>query len=518
MFVINAILHALQISVFMLWEVLWPLAFGFLLSAMVQTVVSKRAVANALGKPDFKGFVLACGLGAASSSCSYAAVAVARTLFRRGASFVNAMIFEFASTNLVFELGLVLLILLGWQFVAAEFAGGLLMAVILWILFKATLRRRMVDDAKRQAERGVFGTTHEAHGEMDVSITDGPFLSRLFSPRAFTAISHAFFMDLNALYLDLGLGFLIAGALAAWVPNSWWQAFFLTNQPALNEFWGPLIGPVISMLSFVCSVGNVPLAVVLWNGGISFGGVISFLFADLIILPILNIYRKYYGGRTALYLLVVSYGAMALAGFLIGGAFQLLGLAPTNHHVTVFETQPTWNYTTVLDIGFVVLMAVLAWRFVTTGGIEMLRAHARRPDAGAKLVGDPVCGMSVDPATATEHVEYMGTTYHFCSAGCRSAFEKDPARYSAQAVELEHAGHLGHSSVMAAKPKVEIRGAINREMERHQAIDPVCGMSVDPEHAEHRSFLKGETYYFCSAGCKESFDKDPGKYIHKGQS
>jgi uncharacterized membrane protein YraQ (UPF0718 family)/YHS domain-containing protein len=445
LFVLGAIFHALQISFFMLWEVLWPLAFGFLLSAIVQTVISKRAVANTLGKPDLKGFVLACGFGAASSSCSYAAVAVGRALFRRGASFVNAIIFEFASTNLVFELGLVLLILLGWQFVAAEFAGGLLMAVILWILFRVTLRQRMVDGAKRQAERGVFGSTHEAHGEMDVSITDGPFLSRLFSPRAFTAISHAFFMDLNALYMDIGLGFLIAGSLAAWVPNSWWQSFFLTNHPTLNEFWGPLIGPVISMLSFVCSVGNVPLAAVLWNGGISFGGVISFIFADLIILPILNIYRKYYGGRMSFYLLGVSYAAMALTGFLVGGAFQLLGLAPTNHHVTVFEIQPAWNYTTVLDIAFLVLMALLAWRFVTTGGIEMLRAHARRPSP----VTAPPGGEMEQPVSAT---------------------------------------------------------------------DPVCGMTVDTQRAEYRSFQKGETFYFCSAGCKQSFDKDPAKYIARSQA
>ena len=381
MFVITAILDALQISLFMLWEVLWPLALGFLLSAMVETVVSKRAVAGALGKPDLKGFLLACGFGAASSSCSYAAVALARALFRRGASFVNAIVFEFASTNLVFELGLVLLILLGWQFVAAEFAGGLLMAVILWIIFKLTLRQRMVDQARRQAERGVVGSAHEAHGEMDMSISDGPFLTRLFSPRAFTAISHTFYMDVYAIYVDLGLGFLIAGALAAWVPNSWWQAFFLTDHPSLNEFWSPLIAPVISMLSFVCSVGNVPLAVVLWNGGISFGGVITFIFADLIILPILNIYRKYYGGRMSLYLLGVSYAAMALAGFLIGGAFQLLGLVPTNHHVAVFETRPTWNYTTFLDIAFLLLMAVLAWRFITTGGFEMLRGHSHHREA-----------------------------------------------------------------------------------------------------------------------------------------
>jgi hypothetical protein len=507
-FLFNAIVHALQISFFMLWEVFWPLAFGFLLSAMVQTVVSKRAIASTLGKPDLKGFVLACGFGAASSSCSYAAVALARALFRRGASFVNAIIFEFASTNLVFELGLVLLILLGWQFVAAEFAGGLLMAVILWILFKVTLLQRMVDDAKRQAERGVFGSTHEAHGEMDMSITDGPFLSRLFSPRAFTAIAHTFYMDLNALYIDIGLGFLIAGALAAWVPNSWWQAFFLTNHPALNAFWSPLIGPIISMLSFVCSVGNVPLAVVLWNGGISFGGVISFIFADLIILPIINIYRKYYGGRMSIYLLAVSYAAMALAGFLVGGAFQLLGLAPTNHHVTVFETQPTWNYTTFLDIAFLVLMAVMAWRFFTTGGLEMLRAHARRPDEHAILVQDPVCGMSVDSSTAKEQVVYLGATYYFCSAGCRSTFAKDPARYAAQKVHAGHtdASHLGHSHMMAAKP--------GGKMEQPRTtIDPVCGMTVDPDKTDYSSVHDGETYYFCSGGCKESFDKDPAKYI-----
>ena len=500
MSVVNAILHALQISFVMLWEVFWPLALGFLLSAIVQTVVSKRAVASALGRPDLKGFVLSLGLGAASSSCSYAAVAVARSLFRKGASFVNAIIFEFASTNLVFELGLVLLILLGWQFVAAEFAGGLLMAVLLWILFKVTLSKRLVDEAGRQADRGVFGSTHEAHGEMDVSITDGPFLSRLFSPRAFTAISHSFFMDLNALYVDLGLGFLIAGALAAWVPNSWWQAFFLTNNPILNEFWSPLIGPVISMLSFVCSVGNVPLAVVLWNGGISFGGVISFIFADLIILPILNIYRKYYGGRMSLYLLGVSYAAMALAGFLVGGAFQLLGLAPTNHHVTVFETQPAWNYTTFLDIAFLALIAVLAWRFVTTGGIEMLRAHSsRRPGAGARLVQDPVCGMGVNLAAAKDKVQYAGATYHFCSAGCRSTFEKDPARYAAQPV------HVGQAQTMPAMAR--------EEMERQQsAIDPVCGMSVDTARAAYRSSHNGEPYYFCSAGCKATFDRDPAKY------
>jgi uncharacterized membrane protein YraQ (UPF0718 family) len=376
--VVEQVGRALLISVSMLWEVLWPLALGFVLSAIVQTVVSRQAVAGALGRFDGRGVALATGFGAASSSCSYAAVAVARSLFRKGADLANAIVFEFASTNLVFELGLVLLVLLGWQFLAAELAGGLLMIAILAVAFKYTLRRRLVERARAQVERGLHGRM-EGHGEMDMSVTDGPFLRRLLSGRVFTAIAHSFYMDLASLWQDLLLGFLIAGALAAWVPNAFWQAFFLTDHPALATVWGPLVGPVISMLSFVCSVGNVPLAAVLWNGGISFGGVISFIFADLIILPIVNIHRKYYGGRTSLYLLVVSYVAMALAGLLVELVFQALGLVPAHFHVTVFESRPQWNWTTYLDLAFLLLAAVLGWRFLTTGGPEMLRMMSGAP-------------------------------------------------------------------------------------------------------------------------------------------
>ena len=382
MAILQAVAMALQVAFYMFWEVLWPLALGFLLSAIVQAVVSQKAVAGALGRSDLRGLLLACGFGAASSSCSYAAVALARALFRKGASFANAMIFEFASTNLVFELGLVLLILLGWQFLAAELAGGLLMAVILWILFKLTLRPRMVEAARRQAELGVVGSSMEGHAAMDMSVTEGPFLKRLFSGRAFTSISHYFYMDLYSIYFDLGLGLLIAGALAAWVPNSFWRAFFFTSDPTINAFWGPLVGPLLSMVSFVCSIGNVPLAVVLWNGGISFGGVISFIFADLIILPILNIYRRYYGGRMSLYLLGVSYAAIAIAGFLIGLVFNALGLAPTHHPVAALFTPPSWNYTTFLNLAFLALMAAMLWRFLRTGGPQMLRAMARPPREG----------------------------------------------------------------------------------------------------------------------------------------
>src|SRR5438094_660743 len=372
MVIIQAIVNALVSAFDMLWEVLWPLALGFLLSAIVQTLVSRNAVARTLGSDSPRSLGIATLLGAASSSCSYAAVAIARSLFLKGASFPAAMVFEFASTNLVFELGLILLILLGWPFLGAEFAGGVLMILILALLFRWTLRPQLVEEARRHAERGLRGRM-EGHAAMDMAISEGPFLRRLFSGRALSAISHNFGMDVTSVWTDIGLGLLIAGALAVWVPASFWQGFFLTSHPVLSEVWGPLIGPVISLLSFVCSVGNVPLAAVLWNGGISFGGVIAFIFADLIIIPIVNIYRKYYGGRLALYLLGVSYAAMALAGLLIGLLFKLLGVVPAHRAVIALQTGPTLNYTSVLNVIFLVVMALLGWRFLRTGGLEMLR-------------------------------------------------------------------------------------------------------------------------------------------------
>lgn len=372
MIVIQAVWHAIQVAFFMLWEIFWPLALGFILSAIIQTLVPRQAVVKYLGSDSPRSIAIACGLGAASSSCSYAAVAIARSLFLKGASFVSAIVFEFASTNLVFELGLVLLILLGWQFLAAEFIGGLIMVVIIALIFRMTLSERLVNEARAEAEKRRPGKM-EGHGGMDMSVADGPFLRRLFSDRALTAISHYLFMDLSSLYVDIGAGLLIAGALAAWVPNSAWKVFFLTQHPVVSQLWGPLVGPLISMVSFVCSVGNVPLAAVLWNGGLSFGGIISFIFADLIILPILDIYRKYYGIRVSLYLFVSSYVAMALAGFVVALLFMALGIAPTTRNAIVFESQLIWNYTTVLNLVFLIILVMLGWRFLRTGGPEMLR-------------------------------------------------------------------------------------------------------------------------------------------------
>ncbi len=368
---IDAILRALSFAFGMAWEITWALILGFFLSAIVQAVVSKAEMTRLLPDAGARSLTIATLLGAASSSCSYAAVALARSIFRKGGDFRAAMAFEFASTNLVIELGIILALLIGWQFTLGEFVGGPVMIVILVVLFRRFLRPSLVEEARTQAERGLKGSM-EGHAEMDMSVTGGSLLARIGSPAGFTAISHYFVMDWAAIWKDIVAGLLIAGALAAWVPNEVWQRLFLTSNPTLAAVWGPLIGPLISVISFVCSIGNVPLAAVLWNGGISFGGVLAFIFADLIILPILNIYRRYYGRRMTAFLGLTFYVAMAGAAYLVQGLFGVLGLIPTDRHALVVEASISLNYTSVLNVVFLTLAAVLIWRFRRTGGAQML--------------------------------------------------------------------------------------------------------------------------------------------------
>jgi uncharacterized protein len=370
--IVTSIGQALFTSFSMFWEILWPLILGFTLSGIVQAVVSHNAMAKTLGCDGPKCITFATLFGIASSSCSYAAVALARSIFQKGASFVSAMAFELASTNLVIELGIILIVLMGWQFTAAEFVGGLLMVIFIAVLFRLTLTPKLVQRAKEQAEKGLTGRM-EGHAAMDMSVSGGSFFSRLLSRRGLTAVSNFFVMDWASVWVDIVLGLLIAGALAAWVPNSFWNAFFFSNNPTIAKIEGPLVGPLVSLVSFVCSVGNVPLAAVLWRGGISFGGVVSFIFADLIILPILDIYRKYYGWRVMGYILLTFYVTMAAAGYVVEFLFQVLGIIPQNRNVVAITEGVQWNYTSVLNIIFLLLAAILVIRFIRTGGVSMLR-------------------------------------------------------------------------------------------------------------------------------------------------
>ena len=376
----HAVAHALALAGSMTWEILWALILGFALSAVVQAVVRRSTIVALLGNDRPRTLAIAAGLGAASSSCSYAAVALARSLFRKGADFTAAMAFEIGSTNLVVELGIILALLMGWQFTAAEFVGGPLMIVVLAVLFRLFVRSRLIDAAREQADRGLAGSM-EGHAAMDMSVQgEGSFWRRLLSREGFTSVSHVFVMEWAAIVRDLVVGLLIAGAIAAWVPESFWQHFFFADHPTLSALWGPVVGPVVAIFSFVCSIGNVPLAAVLWNGGISFGGVVAFIFADLLILPILNIYRKYYGTAMMFTLLGTFYGAMVVAGYLVELTFGAAGLIPSQRNTTVMEAGISWNYTTWLNIAFLVLAAVLVVRFVTTGGIPMLRMMNGSPD------------------------------------------------------------------------------------------------------------------------------------------
>lgn len=378
MFILQNIGQALFLSFSMLWEILWPLILGFTLSGIIQAVVSRQAMAKTLGGNGPKPLALATLFGIASSSCSYAAVALARSLFQKGASFTASMVFELASTNLVVELGIILIVLMGWQFTAAEFVGGILMVVFIALLFRLTLTPRLVQAAKTQAEQGQLGRM-EGHAAMDMSVTGGSFFSKLFSGRGLTAVSNYFVMDWASVWVDIVLGLLIAGALAAWVPDSFWRMVFLTNNPTLAKIEGPLVGPLVAMVSFVCSVGNVPLAAVLWRGGISFGGVVSFIFADLIILPILDIYRKYYSWKVMWFILLTFYLTMAAAGYVVELLFGMLGIIPHNRNVVVLTEGISWNYSTILNILFLVLAVVLVTRFIRTGGLPMLRMMGKPP-------------------------------------------------------------------------------------------------------------------------------------------
>ncbi len=353
-------------SFFMFWEILWPLLLGFMISAFIQIFVSHKTMASLLGKDTPKCFSLAAIFGAASSSCSYAAVALSRAIFKKGATFTSSMIFELASTNLVVELGVILLVLMGWQFALSEFLGGIIMVILIALMLRFTLTKKMVEKARIQAEKGISGKM-EGHSSMDMT------------GKNLTSLSHYFIMDISSVWVDIVLGLLIAGAISVFVPSSFWQTFFFKGNPAAAFIEGPIIGPLVAVFSFVCSVGNVPLAAVLWKEGISFGGVASFIFADLIVLPVLDIYRKYYGFKMMVYILSTFYLTMVISGYIIEIIFSFLGIIPTQRNISLPAPSLSFNYTLILNTIFLVLGLFLFFKFLRTGGPMMLKMM-NKPD------------------------------------------------------------------------------------------------------------------------------------------
>lgn len=371
---LNALLHALSLSLIMSWEILWPLILGFTISGIIQAVVSHRQITKLL--PNAKPATLAKAslLGASSSSCSYAAVALSRSIFQKGGNFIASMAFEISSTNLVIELGIIMFLLLGWQFTLAEFIGGPIMIIIMSILMRRILTKKTIQTAFNQATNNLPGKM-EGHAHMDDMSIKGSnsIIKKIISPSGRTAISHYFFMDIISIGPDIILGLLIAGALAAWIPPNFWRSFFFVSHPLLNTLWGPLIGPIIAMLSFVCSIGNIPLAVVLWHGGLSFGGVISFIFADLLIIPIIRIKIKYYGLKMTTLVVTIYYISMVIASYIIEGLFKIFSITP---HLTKFLSSHYtfhWGYTSDLNLFFILLTVIMLRRFIKTGGPMMIK-------------------------------------------------------------------------------------------------------------------------------------------------
>jgi uncharacterized protein len=464
--VLGNIGSSLREAFFMFWDTLWALIGGFALSGAVQAFVPREALRAKLGNHRPAAVTRASVVGALSSSCSYAASAMAKSLFAKGADFVTSMIFMFASTNLVVELGLVLVVLIGWEFVAAEYVGGVIMIVLLALLGGLFLSGRAVSDARAKLDADhAQGTGHEhrtgheqgapadhAHGDghsaHDHSADDHgahdhgahdhgahdhgheahgtgeeptqPWRRAIRTKAGWADAATYTVADLTMLRREMIIGFGIAGFIAVLVPDSFWHTFFITGHGIWTSIENAIVGPFIALISFVCSIGNVPLAAALWKGGISFGGVVSFIFADLIALPLVLIYRKFYGTRLALRMLAVFWAVMAAAGLVTELIFSGAGLIPTRRPIQIVPEHLTWNYTTILNIIFGGIFAVLFF----------LYRNRSKYGGGDGYAIDPVCGMQVEKSSAPRQISIEGQTYWFCSDRCCDRFDASPARFS----------------------------------------------------------------------------------------
>jgi uncharacterized protein len=426
MAVLSTIGDGLWAAFQMAWEVAWALVLGFALSGIVQAWVPRSRIERALGGRGPREIARATGLGAASSSCSYAAIAIAKSMFAKGASFASAMTFQFASTNLVFELGIVIWVFIGWQFTLAELVGGLILIALMWLGLRLFVTRRLEDEGRRHAEAAEAGHAHPSAGSEGLSLRQ-----RLTSVQAWSDVAHNFRSDWGMLWREIASGFVIAGFISL-LPASVFNGLFMTDAPwPVRLLENVVLGPIVAILSFVCSVGNAPLAAVLWGGGISFAGVIAFIYADLLIIPIVIAYTKYYGRELTARLVAIMFAAIVLAALAVDGIFSAAGLVPSTRPSidSITSRGISWNYTTFLNIIF---LAVAAGLF----GLTLRRSAT-----------DPVCGMRVDRQAGKPTSIYEGRTYYFCSEGCKAKFDAEPERYvdavGRRAVALEHAGH-GH--------------------------------------------------------------------------
>jgi YHS domain-containing protein/uncharacterized membrane protein YraQ (UPF0718 family) len=481
----------------MFWETLWALFLGFALSGAVQAFVSRASMQRALGNHRPATLAKAAFWGMASSSCSYAASALAKTLFRRGADFTTSLTFMIASTNLVVELGLVLWLLLGWQFALAEFVGGAIMIALLGLIGPRVFGGRTAEEARARLDRYErAGAAHGGHGHehgegADAAETE-PLRTRLRSRAGWSDAAGYMVSDLTMIRRELVIGFLVAGFISVLVPAVVWQSLFLTGHGFWSSLENVVVGPFLAIISFVCSVGNVPLAATLWQGGSSFGGVVAFVFADLIALPLLAIYRNYFGPRVTARILIAFWAAMSAAGLAVEYLFRLARIPQPQPTHTAAAHGFAWDHTAWLNLAALVLFGVMYW------------LHRSRPRAGAGAEGryatDPVCGMQVEIAHAPASRRLGGETVYFCSDRCARRFDERNAGHNPG-----HERHQERNDEMNQQPMSHDPNGSHR--------DPVCGMRVDPETAAASAEYEGETHYFCSPGCRTAFELKPEAFL-----
>ncbi len=441
----------LREAALMLWMTFWPLVLGFTISGVVQSFVKRDGLRRTLGTSSLRSASTASILGVISSSCSYAASAMARALFLRGASFTNATIFMIASTNLVIELGIVLYLLLGWEFLVAQILGGLIMVTIL-----AVVGRRLLD-----VDQEALRTTSDESPTIEDNVEVVPSFRE--AQGWFRAARYTI-GDITMLRKELFFGFLVAGFLAAEVPDSWWSHLFLTNHGWWTTLENVVIAPLFAVISFVCSVGNIPLAAAMWVKGVSFGGVIAFIFADLVTLPLLLIYRRFYGGARALRLFLVLWAVMAIGGLLIELIFRALHVVPPipSHVMMGHEFSLGWNlWLNIVAVVSLLLTFALSRRSVSDEGVAI----------------DPVCGMQVAKDSPAAVADVDGVRYYFCAPRCQDRFVKEPAKF------------LGQTPVMVEDPDGD-------------ATDPICGMKVNSKQPPAQADSPTGPVYFCSEGCR----------------
>jgi hypothetical protein len=418
--------RSLREGFFMFWETLWPLVLGFGLSGAVQAFVSREALQRKLGNHRPPAIVRASVYGTASSSCSYAASAMAKSLFAKGADFVASLVFMVASTNLVVELGVVLIVLMGWQFAASEFVGGVIMIVLLALLGGLWFRGRTVVAARQRVAGEAASANDDGHAPAREDqpadgghVPDEGWRSRVRSRAGWADAATYSMSDLTMLRRELLIGYVVAGFLTVLVPTAAWNAVFLHGHGFWTSAENVVVGPFVAIISFVCSIGNVPLAAALWRGGISFGGVVSFIFADLITFPLLLIYRRFYGTRLMLRILALFWVVMAVAGLVTEGIFSAAGLVPMARPTLIAPDRFSWNYTTYLNLIFLVLFGLMYWAY----------RNRARLGAGRGSALDPVCGMQVDLANAPATCIQASQRFYFCSDHCRLRFEEAPDRF-----------------------------------------------------------------------------------------